>query len=637
MIRGKVLKNHIFSTTCLPHFLQGPETFPSESVFCFVENMAKAGPAVVTIPDRFDNTRDFPLEDVKRGPCWDPDDPSVDNYLSQLVEAVHFQGALFSVQLSKFHALPKDAGVSEGPAGPREAFFGGGGMLRQATHEELAALREEIVSRCAYYKSLGVDAVCLHMAYNYNVIARFLSADSNHRTDEYGGSLENRARFNLELFRAIRERCGEDLIIEVQISGDSVPMEEFVEYARMCEGLVDIFQIRMMDMDGSHATAYNYDGKSILPNVAYAEALMKAGVKVLPVVGGVFHDPDMDEELLADGRCGAVAMARPFICDNRYVEKLSTGRREDIRPCLHCNKCHAHVPGLWLCQCAVNPTVGIAHRIGTMVSAPKGKKRVAVVGGGPAGLRTALFCAGRGHEVTLFEKSRRLGGQLKHADYPAFKWAVRDYKDYLIAQCEKNPAIELMTGVEATPELVKAGRFDAVVLALGSEPKVPPIPGVEGLKKFWKPIEVYGQEGSLGRRIVIVGGSETGTETGMYLAECGHQVTVLTRQKMLAQESNNVHYYALVERRWTNNPNFTGITEAETVAVSDGLVTYRDAEGEHTLECDDIILSGGVRPLDTEALAFAGCARQVLTVGDCVKPGGVFNCNRTALAAAGKI
>jgi NADPH-dependent 2,4-dienoyl-CoA reductase/sulfur reductase-like enzyme len=289
-------------------------------------------------------------------------------------------------------------------------------------------------------------------------------------------------------------------------------------------------------------------------------------------------------------------------------------------------------------MCAVNPVVGIAHRVGKMIGPVlDGAKKVAVIGGGPAGMRAALICAERGHSVVLFEKAAVLGGQLTHADYPEFKWALRDYKDYLIAQLAKNPSVEVRLNAQASPEKVKAEGFDAVIVAIGSVPKMPPVAGAEALAKAWTPIGVYGHEQELGHRVVVVGGSESGTETGMYLAECGHEVTVLTRQDILAKEANTVHYYALVQRRWEQNPNFTGIVNAETLSVADSSVTYRVGDEVKTVECDSIVLSGGVQPLDDEAMAYAQCATQVFTIGDCQKAGGVFNCNRTALSAATKI
>lgn len=638
-----VLKNHMLATCCLPHFLQGPETFPSESVLAFVENLAKAGAAIVTIPDRFDNTRMLPMEDVKRGPCWDPKDPSVDNYLSQLCEAVHFQGSYITTQLSKFHSIPRDVGVYDHLETPGPAMMTDlqppppPAPVRAITRAEMDLLSDEIVSRARYYQSVGFDGIVLHCAYGYNVLAKFLSPATNRRTDEFGGCVENRARFPLSVLRRVREACGPDFYIELQISGDCMGEEELVRFARLCEGLADVLQLRLMDMDDSHATTYNYDGVSLPKTARYAQLIKDSGARVLVAPNGGFHDPARNEQLIAQGKTDLIAMARPFICDPEYGKKILEDRAEDIVPCLFCNRCHDHVSGQWISACRVNPAMGIAHRLERMADTASGhSRRVAVIGGGPAGLRAALLAAQRGHQVTLYEGAAALGGQLRCADHAAFKWALRRYKDYLIAQVNKHPAIRVLLGTPAEPEAVAAEGYDAVIAACGAAPRVPDISGVESTP-FYHPVQVYGREAGLGHRVVVVGGSETGTETGMYLAEAGHQVTVLTRRPYLAQDAWCVHAYALMKRRWEANPNFTGLTGAVTQSIAPGRVTYLRDGQLHGLDCDSIVLSGGVEPRVGEALRFAGCARQFFLIGDCRRPGNLQLCNRSALAAVSKL
>ncbi len=649
VIRGRVLKNRMISSSCLPHFLQGPEIFPSESIISFVENIARAGTALVTIPDRFNNTRHMPMEDIKRGPCWDPSDPSVDNYLSAMVEAVHFQGSLISAQLSKFQSIPHDVGVYEhvgtyrphmmldlddpGPDAPAPA---GQPPLKAMNRAQMDAVIEEVATRCAYYKSVGFDAICLHFAYNYNVPACFLSSETNRRTDEYGGSVENRARFPLEIVDGVRRACGENFIIEMQVSGDCMPEDEFVQFAKLCEGRVDILQLRLNDMDNSHATSYNYNGADIPPTLRFAQTLKQAGVKIFTAPNGGFHNPEMNEKLIREGKTDLISAARPFICDGDYGKKITEERTDEILPCLHCNKCHEHVHGSFISACAVNPTIGLAHRLDSMAEPAAGGKRVAIIGGGPAGMRAALLFAERGNDVTLFEKAGVLGGQLTHADYPEFKWALRDYKDKLIYLLGKTPGIDIHLNTEATPEMISAEGYDAVVTAVGARAKIPSIDGIAGLRVY-APLEVYGHEQELGRRVVVIGGSETGTETGMYLAEVGHEVTVLTRNAHLAENAWCVHAYALMRRRWLSEPGFTGVVNATTTHVSDGLVRYTDAAGEHEIECDSIVVSGGVDPQTQLALSFSGCARYFFNIGDSNTPGNVRSCNRMALAAAVKL
>ncbi len=251
-------------------------------------------------------------------------------------------------------------------------------------------------------------------------------------------------------------------------------------------------------------------------------------------------------------------------------------------------------------------------------------------------MRAALLLAERGNEIFLYEKAPVLGGQLLHADYPEFKWALREYKDKLIYLLEKKKEIHIYLNTEASPELIDKEGFDAVITALGAKEKLPKIDGIEKASVL-TPLQVYGHEAALGHKVVLVGGSESGTETAMYLAEAGHDVTVLTRSPHLAENAWCVHAYSLMKRRWQAEKGFHGITNAKTIHIADGLVTYLDPEGEHALSCDSIVVSGGVEARTEEALAFSSCARRFYNIGDSNQPGNVRSCNRMALAAALKL
>lgn len=267
---------------------------------------------------------------------------------------------------------------------------------------------------------------------------------------------------------------------------------------------------------------------------------------------------------------------------------------------------------------------------------PGTSKRVAVIGGGPAGMMAAVTCARRGHRVTLYEKNKVLGGQLVHADHADFKWPLRDFKNYLASQMQKL-GVEVQLGCDAVPEEVRAAGYDAVIAAVGAAPRRPDIPGAEA-SGIWSPLDVFGHADELGRRVVVVGGAETGTETGMYLAKAGKEVTVLTRQEKLAHDATPIHYYEIMQEAWEQLPTFGYITGTKTVAVSPDSVTYLAEDGSrHVLEADSVVLSGGMAPLTDQALAFAACAARFYLVGDCKTPKDVQNAVRTGYAAAVQI
>jgi len=302
-------------------------------------------------------------------------------------------------------------------------------------------------------------------------------------------------------------------------------------------------------------------------------------------------------------------------------------------PCILCNKCHGNIHTPNLDVCSVNPELGFAHKIDRMIKVPATSRKVAVIGGGPAGMKAAIVAAERGHKVTLYEKSDTLGGQLRHTEYASFQWPLKDYRDYLIRQMKKN-GIDVQLKTAATPEMIKAKKYDAVLVAVGAEPVIPNIPGVDG-KNVHNVVDVYGNEKTLGKNIVVIGGDQIGAETGMYLAENGHTVTVLTGSKELMKvEGSHQEIDSYLDIK-----SFSFITEATARSISEGKVIYVDAKGnEKSIQADSVVIYGGFKPRQDEALKFSGSANRFFTIGDCQEVGGMVRaCTRSAFAAASQI
>ncbi len=650
------LKNRMVSTNALPHYLQGPETFPAEPVINHLAAIARNGAAIVTFGDWTDQNQRHALDpSSRRFPMYDLSDPSVLNYMSQLTDAVHFYGSKISICLMEFGR--KGWGVKDKPALDMtkpidltdmeaiqdilpQMFAEDYGEIKAMTAEQIRIVEEDIAQKARSYQKLGFDMCTIHMAYRLPIFAQFLSPLCNDRTDEYGGSLENRARFPLETCRWIKELCGQDFLIEIEISGEEGPggmdLDEVIAFAHMADGLIDIFQVRAWNDTDSHPTGFNsVEGDPV--TLGYCARMKEAGVPVLVEPVGGYQDADLNERFLADGKCDLIGMGRAFICEPDYFKKLYEGRGEDVTPCIRCNKCHVpFIDGPWYSVCSVNPAMGLAHRLKWMVPGGSKAKRVAVVGGGVSGMEAAIFAAQRGHAVTLFEKSDRLGGQMLYADYAPFKWPIRNFKDWQMRQVEKLGVV-VRLNTAATPDMIRAEGFDVVLAAVGSKPNVPNIPGADG-SNVHPPLSAYGGHDKLGRTVVVIGGSETGTETGLYLAMNGHKVTVLTRQEVLAPEAAQVHYVEMLHNACKREPNFSYITKAVTTSIRPDGVTYTDAEGrKHELPCDDVILSGGVKPCMEEAMAFYGSAERFYLIGDCDQPGSIQTCVRSAFSIASQI
>jgi 2,4-dienoyl-CoA reductase-like NADH-dependent reductase (Old Yellow Enzyme family)/thioredoxin reductase len=568
----------------------------------------------------------------------DASDGNTQHYISQLTEAIHFYGAKASV--IEMRSAPKGYDVSDGI--PSFWVFGDGTFPvydnKEAPEEILLETIENIANRMAVMQALGHDMCYLHMSYRYSIFSRMLSPLTNKRKDKFGGSLENRARFIIMAADKIKERCGKDFIIEASMSGEDAPggytLQDTIEFAKMFAGHIDILQLRGPYIDPSNLWVYANPESDPTPTLRYTEAIKKSGAKIAVLPIGGFTNPDWGEAAIASGKADFIGMTRAWISNPNFGTLVYEGRNEDIVPCIRCNKCHkSGYNDPWAPLCSVNPTFTMDWKIDRMISPPAKKKRVAIIGGGLAGMEAAIVASGRGHQVTLYEKSDSLGGILKTASIASFKWPLRSFMEYMIKHLNRTN-VKVLLNTEATPAMLKKDKYDAVLVAIGSAPLVPDIPGVKGKNVVFAP-DVYGNGNKLGKKVVVIGGGEVGVETGLHLAEKGHKVTVVEMLNMLASDAPPVHYYTVLRDYWEAQKNFSFVVNARCNKIATDKITYVDSEGkEHTIKADSIVIAVGMEAKNDLALEFYGVGERLYMIGDCDKAGNVQKVMRSAFSTA---
>lgn len=664
-VRGFVFKNRMIASNSLPHFLQGPEPYPAEGVIAHYANKAR-GAAEVACMGINNHTigKQFPMDlDFGHFPDFDLYDCNCQNYLMQLADVIHYHDSIAAMSI--FQGPPSGYPLMK-PVGPQvEQAAGVNGDTGDVTkpfdvpqqegfevewldahslpdaydRETLDKIIRSYAEQARILKMLSYDMVSIHMAYRGTLPVKFFSPLTNFRTDDLGGSLENRMKFPLAVLKAIREAVGNGMLIEILWSGHDVEggftLDDSCAFLNEAKQYIDIVQVRASEGDENHPTSFNLLETPFLEDAAYIKRHVPG--LVVSSVGG-YHKPETCDKAIAEGKIDMVAMARAWISNPDYGQLVEQGRGEDIVPCLRCNKCHGRGPkDPFISVCSVNPIIGLEHRINTLVEPTRGGKRVAVIGGGPAGMRCAMYLADRNHQVTLYEASDSLGGMIKHADYAPFKWTLKEYKDFLIAQVGKRPNITVKLNTAATPEMIGAENYDVVIAALGALPAKPPIAGVDSVKVYYAADAfIYNEE--LGKNVVIIGGGEVGTEAGLLLAQKGHNATVVEMRSELAADATKIHYRAMFRDAWEAEPNFHSVCNATVTAISPRGVTYRNQSGEEvTLPADSVVISAGMKARTDEAMRFYGTAPLFYMIGDCKRPGTILECNRTAFAVSHKI
>jgi len=602
-VRNRVLKNRIFQTPSPPHSLQGPENYPADAYRSHYSEIAKNA-AMVTLVEEFGQwPKTYEAKDTKFGPShysdsmWQ-DIPPVHNYIDQLIEDIHCEGSLI--------CCGRIGGSRGGPGGA-------GGAIKI----------EDIITQAKQYEDKGYDAV-----------------EVGER--DWEGGIES-VRSAIEQIEAVRKAT--NLIIVAVIlpftpglsrgnphyqvderSGDKATgpqLEEVLAMVKMIDGLADIIRMKDAGHYTNHPNSFTME-KDKPWMLRFSQAIKESGAKIITAPNGGFHDPALNEEFIASGKTDMIAMATPLIADPEYLKKAYEGRGEDIVPCVMCHDCHgvSRTEGPWFDVCTVNPKWGLSATKKASIRPPSGSKKVAVIGGGPAGMKAAITAAERGHKVTLYEKSDALGGLLRHTDYTQWKWTYKDFKDYLIRQTYK-AGVEVLLNTTATPSMIKAKGYVTVLAAAGAEPVISRIPGADG-KNVYNILSAYSSKESLGKNVVIIGAGVFGTETGICLAKDGYKVTVLTSEKeMMPKKFIGPHNKENQIDIYQTHPNYSYVLEAIATRISDGKVIYMDAAGsEKSVRADSVVIYAGLKPRMDEAMKFSGTAGQFLLLGDCTGNGG---------------
>lgn len=637
-IGGVTFRNRIFSSPGGTHGMQCGETYPTEATMEHYARKARGGAASINFTGfNFDVDRPIKGSHVS-SECLDIRDEYAAKRYLKLTDRIHSHGARCAFEFQHMgHGwyTPADVAAGYQPYAPSAFVRADGVQVAEMTEEQILRLCRICADAAENVMLAGFDTLFIHGGHSM-LLNQFMSPIDNHRTDAYGGSLENRARFPLLLLDMIRDRVGDKLLIEYRVSGTETNPAGYdvsgcIDFIKLIQDRIDIIQVSTginPPLPGSKSYVMGTGFYGETPFVDLARAVRAdPGIKVpVAAVGGI-HQPATAEKLIAEGWCDIVTTVRGLISDPDMPNKALEGRDEDITPCIRCMYCTDGHYQTRRFTCSVNPRAGRELYTPDPIRPAETTGKVVVAGGGPAGMMAALTAAKRGHSVVLLEQNDHLGGQLVFAEKAAFKHDLFRYMNHLITQVSKHPGIEVRLNTKATPELVEREAPRGVIAALGAQPVLPPIPGINGANVM-PAAAAYVDTDSVGHKVVIVGGGLVGCETALYLAQAGRDVTILEMAPVLAGDSMPTYKDGLMHALLPVTRQLTG---CRCTGIAESRVTYADEQGsEGTLEADTVIIAAGMRARSADAESFRETGLRYAAVGDCVKPKNVHDAIRTA-------
>lgn len=537
--------------------------------------------------------------------------------LTKLTEEMHKYGCKIGLQLQ--HGGRRAMGENCELVAPSPIPMEYGARMPHAmTTREVYDLIDAFVAGAVRAKKAGFDLVEVHCAHGY-LLNDFVSPRANRRTDEFGGSIAGRAKAPVEIIKGIKEACGKDFPVSVRMSADE--MVEDGNKKRDSAVLAMLFEEAGADLINV-SCGVNGVGKGIAPaaretghNVEAAEQVKKV-VDIKVGVAGRITEPAYAEMVLRSGSADFITIGRPLFADPEFVLKAAEGRENEICPCVSCLlRCYGNYGhGGIFRGCMVNP---FAMRETKLVPQPaEEKKRIVVVGAGPAGLETAWIAAKRGHHVTLMEKNDYVGGQFQAAAVPPHKQLIAAAIGYYRTMCEKY-GVEIQYQTEADPEKILALKPDVAVLATGGQALLPPIPGLKDADTLTG-VQVLGGVQPGGRKVLVLGGGAQGAETADHLADYGYDVTVVEMRDGIALDDPEAVREKLFERFARNGVKCETNTKV-TYIYRDGVDAEKDGKPVTLRGFDRVIMSLGVRSYNPLEEQLTGLVDRVVTVGDATR------------------
>ena len=546
-----------------------------------------------------------------------------------LADAVMRHGAVPSVELSHSgqyagtYLVDKDKKKGLAQFGPSDGVRPDGIPVKALTKDQIEDIIKAYGETAGLAKRAGFQMIMVHGGHGW-LINQFLSPYFNHRTDEYGGSFENRLRFAREVLMSVRAAVGEGFPIEFRMSGSELfeggyTLDDGIKIAQGVEDLVDLIHVSagsyQFGFFQTHLSMFSPHGDNV-----YLAATIKKNVKKPVATLGGLNDPEQMEEILASGKADVIYMGRALLADPELPNKVMAGAEDEIVRCLRCFTCMAERPTTGTRRCTVNPLIGRECE-GMEVRPAARKKNVVVVGGGVAGMKAAITAAQRGHQVTLLEKTNKLGGILKSEQAIPFKYEMYQL-GVTFEKLMRKEGVQISLNTPAEPEIVEALKPDALILAVGSKPIVPPLPGMNG-SNVVVVNDYYLEKNRVEDSVVVLGGGLAGCECAVHLGMEGKAVHLVEMRDELAVDCNIRHRPILMKQVDKYTTVHTGCTGMQV--TPEGLIC-KDKEGKAFLiPGKTVICAVGQRANREGVNALRRCAPFVREVGDCVRPSNITN------------